>query len=475
MGLPLLLFAGFAIFVPVGIYNDSAQYIDMHIHRDSLYPLFLFALRKLFGGRDIYLNVAVWLQNIFAFVSIVVLTHKIRDEFSLGRIATAIVCFIACMPHIMTPLMALSGLVLSNSIMSEAITFPLFYIFAAYLTGMIARYNTSDRWKALAVGILLSLARGQLMVMLIVWLVVEVYMIIINKKKILIRIIAMTMVFCVAFVGRSILAKTYNLIFNGYFTGPTMSQVSLLTNILYASDYDDFLLIEDDAEKGFYLEAYIVADERQYTYNYAPDGFVNRAMDLEEKHDKIKFECLDEWWRGIHDADPIYQNDYVLEGIEQDRIAGDIIKAVWADNFGRWLYDYLALAFIGFIRSLTLATPALTVVGVLTYIFIIIGTVILITKYIKGVNRKSSKRRMSVQKESGIDSEDCSLTDTVDYNEVLIIRFSLLALLCVCANVFATAAVIMCLSRYMIYVLPLLYITVLLLVISLIQKTRRGK
>ena len=57
------IFAGLVVFFlgmlaryGVGIYNDSQQYITMHIHREPLYPLFLLFFRKLFG--EGYLPVA---------------------------------------------------------------------------------------------------------------------------------------------------------------------------------------------------------------------------------------------------------------------------------------------------------------------------------------------------------------------------------------------------------------------------------
>ena len=37
----LVYFLGMLLFNGVGIYNDSEQYITMHIHREPLYPLFL--------------------------------------------------------------------------------------------------------------------------------------------------------------------------------------------------------------------------------------------------------------------------------------------------------------------------------------------------------------------------------------------------------------------------------------------------
>ena len=45
----LLFFLGMLAVGGVGVYNDSEQYITMHIHREPLYPLFLAFFRVLCG------------------------------------------------------------------------------------------------------------------------------------------------------------------------------------------------------------------------------------------------------------------------------------------------------------------------------------------------------------------------------------------------------------------------------------------
>ena len=45
----VLLFAGLWLFGETGIYNDSNQYIAMHIHREPAYSFFLWMFRSLIG------------------------------------------------------------------------------------------------------------------------------------------------------------------------------------------------------------------------------------------------------------------------------------------------------------------------------------------------------------------------------------------------------------------------------------------
>ena len=64
----LLFFLGMLAACGVGVYNDSEQYITMHIHREPLYPLFLAFFRQISG--EGYLTAAAAVQNILTAVGI---------------------------------------------------------------------------------------------------------------------------------------------------------------------------------------------------------------------------------------------------------------------------------------------------------------------------------------------------------------------------------------------------------------------
>ena len=69
----LIFFLGMLAAYGVGVYNDSDQYITMHIHREPLYPLFL-AFFRAFGGEG-YLTLVAVAQNILAAISIYILSE----------------------------------------------------------------------------------------------------------------------------------------------------------------------------------------------------------------------------------------------------------------------------------------------------------------------------------------------------------------------------------------------------------------
>ena len=77
----LAFFLGMLAAWGVGVYNDSEQYIAMHIHREPLYPLFLAFFRALFG--EGYLTVVAAAQNILTAAGIWVFSEYIGKRFKL--------------------------------------------------------------------------------------------------------------------------------------------------------------------------------------------------------------------------------------------------------------------------------------------------------------------------------------------------------------------------------------------------------
>lgn len=78
----MAVFLGMFVAFGPGVYNDSDQYLKMHIHREPLYPLFLAALRTVFpNGWLIAMGV---IQNIFAAVSIWLFADYIGERFDLN-------------------------------------------------------------------------------------------------------------------------------------------------------------------------------------------------------------------------------------------------------------------------------------------------------------------------------------------------------------------------------------------------------
>ena len=424
--LPVLFFAALWLLGTTGIYNDSNQYIAMHIHREPLYSFFLWIFRSLFGETK-YLDIVRFLQNGLAAFSVIWLAESLKKRFDFGQWMEALVCLILLAPHIITPVFSASGLVLSNGVISEALGLPLFYLFTAQCMKMVYTRQRGAALSSLLLSLFLSLVRGQMMFTILLWLVFAGAVVIVEKKKLAKRLL----ICALAFGTRTLLVKSYNLVFNGYFINNTFGSVGLLANILYASDEEDAKRIADQDARVMFELSYRLAKEQGATYQDAPEGFFNRAAHLEKWHDAIKFEMIEEPWRQLHDREGFI--DYIPENVESDRIAATIGKSLLPAVLGRWLYDYLALACYGLIRSIAVVHPLLNWYALTAYLAYIVLAALAWRK-----NHNS--------------------------NAVWLAAFSLLAVL---ANVFATSMIIMCLSRYVIYGLPLFYVSGLMLLYEL--------
>ena len=428
--LPVLFFAALWLLGTTGIYNDSNQYIAMHIHREPLYSFFLWIFRSLFGETK-YLDIVRFLQNGLAAFSVIWLAESLKKRFAFGQWMEALVCLILLAPHIITPVFSASGLVLSNGVISEALGLPLFYLFTAQCMKMVYTRQRGAALSSLLLSLFLSLVRGQIMFTILLWLVFAGAVVIVEKKKLAKRLLICVVCTALAFGTRTLLVKSYNLVFNGYFINNTFGSVGLLANILYAADEEDAERIADQDARVMFELSYRLAKEQGATYQDAPEGFFNRAAHLEKWHDAIKFEMIEEPWRQLHDREGFI--DYIPENVESDRIAATIVKSLLPAVLGRWLYDYLALACYGLIRSIAVVHPLLNWYALTAYLAYIVLAALAWRK-----NHNS--------------------------NAVWLAAFSLLAVL---ANVFATSMIIMCLSRYVIYGLPLFYVSGLMLLYEL--------
>ena len=428
--LPVLFFAALWLLGTTGIYNDSNQYIAMHIHREPLYSFFLWIFRSLFGETK-YLDIVRFLQNGLAAFSVIWLAESLKKRFDFGQWMEALVCLILLAPHIITPVFSASGFVLSNGVISEALGLPLFYLFTAQCMKMVYTRQRGAALSSLLLSLFLSLVRGQMMFTILLWLVFAGAVVIVEKKKLAKRLLICVVCTALAFGTRTLLVKSYNLVFNGYFINNTFGSVGLLANILYAADEEDAERIADQDARVMFELSYRLAKEQGATYQDAPEGFFNRAAHLEKWHDTIKFEMIEEPWRQLHDREGFI--DYIPENVESDRIAATIVKSLLPAVLGRWLYDYLALACYGLIRSIAVVHPLLNWYALTAYLAYIVLAALAWRK-----NHNS--------------------------NAVWLAAFSLLAVL---ANVFATSMIIMCLSRYVIYGLPLFYVSGLMLLYEL--------
>lgn len=425
LGCLAAFFLGMLILCGVGVYNDSEQYITMHIHREPLYPLFLAFFRTLCG--EGYLTVAAAAQNLLTAFGIWVFSEYLSAHFGLRLWEELLVVLIQLAPHLMTRYVSALHIFLENSVMSEALCIPLFHFFLYFLVRMLYEDRKRDRVFALVFAFLLSMTRGQMMTTILMWMVLLVLKMVLQKKW---RCILIPAAAAAAVFGlRSLTVHVYNYAVTGYFMGNTYGQVNTLTNVIYACDEEDGQVFEEGSlEREFFERFYAEADAMGANYKYGGDSFFERAGHLEEYHDQLKFQILEAdmsaYYFGLGEV------DYYEQSSMSDEMAGKMLVKLLPACFGQWLYDYILLCTNGFIRSIAVAHPVINIAAFLIYAAAAGLAVWLVRR----------RRRSEAAWVMGA------------------------AFLFIAANVCATSLTIMCLSRYMIYGFSFFYTAAFLLV-----------
>lgn len=424
----LAFFLGMFALYGVGVYNDSEQYITMHIHREPLYPLFLAFFRRL-AGSETGLVLAVIVQNILTACGIFCLIEYLRKKFSLNMAGELVLLVLELMPHLVTRYVSALGIFLENSIMSEALCIPLFQFFLLFMLRIIFGEKKTDWVWSLVFAYLLSMTRGQMMTTILIWMAAAFLHFVSARqyKKFFLSVLAFICVFGL----RSLTVHTYNYFVTGYFMGNTYGQVNTLTNVIYACDREDGEVFEKGSlERDFFDIFYEEADALMANYRYAEDAPGGEAAYLEDHHDILKFQVLESnlsmYYFGLGKV------DYYQQSSMSDEMAGVMLRKLLPACFGQWLYDYLLLCKNGFIRSIAVVNRWINWAALALYIVAVGLSVLLFLK----------------------DEKSCA------------VRVMGLALLFIAANVCATSLTIMCLSRYMIYGFSLFYMALFLLAVE---------
>ena len=426
----LLFFLGMLTAYGVGVYNDSEQYITMHIHREPLYPLFLALFRVIIG--EGYLTVAAAAQNLLTAVSIWVLAEYIAAHFKLRLWEELVVVLLQIVPHLMTRYVSALHIFLENSVMSEALCIPLFQFFLYFLLRMLFEGRIRDRVLSLVFAFLLSMTRGQMMTTILMWALIFMIQLLIrrNYRAMVIPLATLLVVFGL----RSLTVHVYNYAVTGYFMGNTYGKVNTLTNVIYACDEEDGEVFpKGSLERTFFDDFYAQAMERGLNHAFGGDSFGERAAYLEEKHDRLKFDVLEAGFSAYYFS--LGEVDYYEQSSMSDEMAGKMIQRLLPACFGQWLYDYILLCRNGFVRSIAVVHPLINFAALFLYL---LAAGLLLRQMIV-------KRRLQAAVVMGT------------------------ALLFIAANVCATSTTIMCLSRYMIYGLSPFYIALYLVIRELFE------
>lgn len=436
-----LLFGYFAFFGEMKELSDSFQYLNQFVTREPLYALLLKIMTAVFGEN--YLFPLCLLQNILAVIIIYWLYVRITDLFAFPDWLQVCVCLLLVLPHVITPLVSQSRMIITNSVLTEGIAFSLYYLWVGLLlTLLLQKQNYSQTrfiiWSGF-LSVVLAMIRGQFLLCILVWLLVSSFVLIQQKKYK--KIALLVLGFLLLFVGKTFFTKVYNYVESGIYVNTVSSKPMMLANALYLSDIEDGIDIEDKDLQLAYENMVHLVDEKQLSVKYATGNIIDKAKFHEFGHETINFDIIDpEIEYVIEKKDGITVEQYMHLLVKMDEYAGKMFSDILPHILPEFIQNYMVIASLGFVRSIAFEKSILPLYALGMYIAAVILILILLKR-----NKRSGGA-----------------------------YFMLLSLLLICGTVFGTSIVIECISRYMIYNFPFFYIAGMAMLVEL-WDYRKGK
>lgn len=447
-------------FAPIGIYPDSGSYISMQTGREPLYPLFLAFFRFIFREGDTIvwlassgqldsekamelietwpaLQVSMLFQSLFAAAACYYLTKAIQKVFRLNVLLTILTALCTLIPYVLTPLASSSHMVLNKAVLTEGLTFPM----SAAFTGCMVRGLFAEEKKyryygaAFVWSLLLVLARNQMLVMFACWCAVFCFEIIRGRRWK--QIVLLVLPVCLFLGMRAGINGIYNRFVHEGYAGADTGSYNILTTLLYLSDASDADMLTDPQQRELFLQMHEQMEAEGMTLADAPEGILNRAYHYEDYYDLIGFEIQQPCLFG-YAAEQGIPDGEALNAVVQ--VASQMDRELFPGLLSAYISNYFATAVSGLTRSVSASG---TIMGIYSAFLYFLAVILVIYLYKK--NRQSKAALLM-----------------------------LFALLMIGTNVFATALVIMCLSRYMIYHTALFYIAGLMCLAELFYSIREA-
>lgn len=441
--LGLILFFGyFLVFCEVRELSDSFQYLHQFVAREPVYALLLQLLTTIFGAK--YTILLGIIQNLLAVFSVYWLYKRIGRLIPMGNLSKIMTVLILLAPHIVTPLISKTGMIITNSVLTEGIAVSLYYIWFGMMLSILLHYYSDHYVKqavlSLLLSLLISMIRGQLMVCMIAWMIVMMFCAWREKKSK--KILLIFLITAIAFASKTQLTKIYNYLESGLYVNTVSSKPMLLANAVYVADLKDGTGIEDTQLKNAYEDIIRGIEDNKLSIKNAKGSIIEQANFHEAGHEIINFDyivpALNEYTKL---KDGIDESEYFALLIKQDEYAGKMFQELLPNIYLKFIKNYFVIASLGFVRSVAVDISILSWYALFIYLAAIILLFVLFRK-----NKASA---------SGY--------------------FMLLVLLLICGTVFGTSIMIECISRYMIYNLPLFYIAGIGMINEWIRGRRKDK
>lgn len=419
-------FVAQCLYFGVHITMDSREYINFGLLVYPLYPWFLALLRAVFGESN-YQMVTVLLQNVFLAYSIYSLLEYLRQELKLRPWLVWVMALTVFLTFMAQLIFVTCRFTIPNSIMSEGLTIPLYFLMFKHLhRGWIHRAAKDFRICVLLTFLMIS-ARGQLDWLLIPLAVLGIRVCPFKKiggeKKRAVNVVFSVVVAGGVFAAALLFICTTNLIRNGSFHTTSTSSEVLAGNVFYCAGSEDADVFPEGSTDRAAFEAVMeFAEANDLTIASADRSSpYTMFMHFGKTFNTLKGE-LQYILCQYTDGDPF---SYMTE------LAGKLLWRVRGDLAGHILLNFYA----GLVCTVAVYKPLFVPIAVIFYTCSIVG-ILLCRKY------------HILEKERGFLTQALLLT--------------LLNCIFVSFGVYA-------INRYMFYNLPPLYIGAEICAVALIE------
>ena len=445
LGLCLLFYLFFSFYDGAVICVDSPGYINMSLHREPLYCMFLAGLRELFSAlpENFYLNAAAFLQSLLAAVAAWSLVNYLWKKIGFPRL---IAFFLLCMPlavSLLCRFAAARGSMYSNSILTEGITVPLYMLFFRFLLEYFWTESKRSLFLCCLLCFLLISTRKQMLISLVM-LAVCILIVFIRKGKFF-RGMGLLLI-CAASVlgGSTVLDLGYNYVVRGEAVRHSSDVRFLTTMAFYTAERSDADYIRDEQIRELFLEIYDACDEAGYLKHSAGKGWLNRVTHFGDSYDCIQ---IDTMWPAVNEfVQENYGDGTVLLNEYADQVMSVINWSVIPHNLWEVLGSFLDNFLSGLITTVAQRNRLLNWYSLFIYLLYLLLFLWSLWKEDRG-------------KKAGI-----RITETAG--------LTFLSILC---NVGLVSLVIFCQTRYTIYNMALFYMSLILLLYRFLQTRKKNK
>lgn len=317
----------------ISIEDDSPFYLGDTGHEGvmPIYPAFLRLMRTMLGEKY-YLDGVVIVQSVLAIFCTMVFVLMLKKRFGL-KLWEELLLYVACMLPFSIYLPEVG---ITHQIMTEGITYSLFYIYFLFLLNFVMDRKYYWGIALIIMSIVLMLVRSQLMLLLLSTFATFVYVVI---RRLCTRGNAGKLI--AVFVGALVVAGgTFIALF-----GQKLLEIPQFTSVLmirgiYEADYEDKELFDTPEMQEIFERVYKAVDEKEYRYVYARQDLYMWQDLVCDRIGTITYAEI----KGYLAEHPESNLDYRQTGQE---LGGTVLLK----HFDRYLYHTLRLVIPGFIAA----------------------------------------------------------------------------------------------------------------------------